>query len=297
MKMMKMMKTMKLVRVVTAVIAGGGLAALAFVAAPSVSGQDRRSGEQREQREPREPRELTVLAGRGVEIGVSIRDVEASDKVQAGVLIEDVRPESPAEKAGLKKSDVIVEFDGEHVRSARQFTRLVHETAPGRSVKATVVRDGQKKTVDVTPADGRMTFQIDSDRMRERVDSMLADRLPPMNFDFNWDGMGGFNGRGTLGITVSELTPQLASYFGAQDGVLVASVSQDSPASRAGLKAGDVITTANGTRVHSREDLMHQMPAAGDGGEVSLGVVREHKETTMAVKIEPRRSPRNVRPA
>ena len=298
MKLRKPMKSMNLVKIVTAAVAGVGLAALAVVAAPSVSGQDRRPSEQGQQREQRrEPRELTVLAGRGVEIGVSIRDVEASDKVQAGVLIEDVRPESPAEKAGLKKSDVIVEFDGEHVRSARQFTRLVHETAPGRSVKATVVRDGQKKTVDVTPADGRMTFQIDSDRIRERVDSMLADRLPPMNFDFNWDGMGGFNGRGTLGITVSELTPQLASYFGAQDGVLVASVSQDSPASRAGLKAGDVITTANGTRVHSREDLMHQMPAAGDGGEVSLGVVREHKETTMAVKIEPRRSPRNVRPA
>src|SRR6476660_3889552 len=61
-------------------------------------------------------RDLMVLAGRGAEIGVQI--AEGKD---AGVVIEEVRPDSPAEKAGLKRADVIVEFDGEHVRSARQF--------------------------------------------------------------------------------------------------------------------------------------------------------------------------------
>ena len=290
---------MKLVKASSVVVAVVGLGALAIVAAPSVSGQDRAVREpleQREQHEQREPRELTVLAGRGAEIGVSIRDVEASDKAQAGVFVEEVRPESPAEKAGLKKSDVIVEFDGEHVRSARQFTRLVNETAPGRTVKATIVRDGQRKTVDVTPADGRMTFEIDNNRLRERMNSMMADRLPPMNFDFNWPGMPGF-GRGALGVTVAELTPQLAAYFGAKDGVLVAAVSDDSPASRAGLLAGDVITTVNGNSVHNREDLVRALPSAGDGGDVTLGVVRDHKETTIKAKIEPRRSSRNVRPA
>jgi serine protease Do len=61
-----------------------------------------------------------VLAGRGAEIGVQV-----VDRKEGGVVIEEVRPDSPAEKAGVKRSDVIVTFDGERVRSVRQFTRLV----------------------------------------------------------------------------------------------------------------------------------------------------------------------------
>ena len=87
---------------------------------------------------------------------MSIRDVGSDDKAPAGVVVEEVQPDSAAEKAGLKHSDVIVEFDGEHVRSARQFTRLVQETASGRTVKATVMRDGQKKELQITPGKGRM---------------------------------------------------------------------------------------------------------------------------------------------
>ena len=65
-----------------------------------------------------------------------------------GVVIEEVQPDSPAEKAGLKPSDVIVEFGGEHVRSARQFGRLVQETPAGRAVKATITHDGHTYDVD-----------------------------------------------------------------------------------------------------------------------------------------------------
>jgi S1-C subfamily serine protease len=69
----------------------------------------------------------------GSRIGVSIRDLEEADKSTAkgatsGVVVEEVATESPAEKAGIRKGDVIVEFDGERVRSARQLTRLVQET-------------------------------------------------------------------------------------------------------------------------------------------------------------------------
>ena len=98
---------------------------------------------------------LEILRG-GSRIGVSIRDVEEADKSTAkgatsGVVVEEVATESPAEKAGIRKGDVIVEFDGERVRSARQLTRLVQETPTGRSVPATLLREGQRTTVNVTP--------------------------------------------------------------------------------------------------------------------------------------------------
>ena len=100
-----------------------------------------------------------MLAGRRAQIGISIRDVEpaeaARQKIQGGVFVEEVRPDTPADKAGLKRSDIIVEFDGERVRSARQFSRLVQETAPGRSVKASVVRSGQEKEIQITPSADR----------------------------------------------------------------------------------------------------------------------------------------------
>src|SRR5204863_7416829 len=143
--------------------------------------------------------------------------------------------------AGLKRSDVIVEFDGERVRSARQFGRLVEETPPGRSVKATITREGQRKDVQITPGEGRAAALFDGNRIREQMGD-LAGRLPDMNFNFDWDGT--LSGR-RLGVTVDELTHQLADYFGAKDGVLITAVTDGSAAARAGLKAGDVITSIN----------------------------------------------------
>ena len=89
---------------------------------------------------------VRVFGGRGAQIGVSIRDFNDDElkagKVTTGVVIEDVEADSPAQKAGFKAGDIVVEFDGERVRSTRQFTRLVQETVAGRAVTAAVTRDG-----------------------------------------------------------------------------------------------------------------------------------------------------------
>src|SRR5215204_1291378 len=127
------MKALKLAGIVIAMV---GLVGLALVFAPSAYGQGN----------DRSDRALMMLTGRGAEIGVRI-----ADGAIAGVVVEEVQPDSPAEKAGLKEKDVIVEFDGEHVRSARQFSRLVEETPPGRTVKVTITRDGQRRDVQITP--------------------------------------------------------------------------------------------------------------------------------------------------
>jgi serine protease Do len=282
------MKTMRLAEIAVATL---GLVVVAATLAPSAIGQTA---------ERPETRSLMMLPGRGAEIGVRIADGSS-----AGVVIEEVQPDSPAEKAGLKRLDVIVEFDGEHVRSARQFSRLVEETPPGRSVKATIVRDGQRRDVQITPSEGpRVGVFRDGDRIRgfgdlDRLHELgrLGDRLAPFNFNFDFDFPGVLSGR-RLGVGVEELTDQLAQYFGAKDGLLVMSVTDGSPASRAGLKAGDVITSINGRAVRSRADLVQELRDS-TGDDVTIGIVRDKKESTVTATIEaaPRPPARGARPA
>src|SRR5260221_5217934 len=114
---------MRLLVIVT-VLAG---LALAIVVAPSVHGQSRSDNEQVE------THRFGVLGGRGAEIGASVRDLEGTEvRGGGGVYVVEVRSDSPAAKAGLLKADIVTRFDGEAVRSARQFGRLVQETPPGR---------------------------------------------------------------------------------------------------------------------------------------------------------------------
>lgn len=276
---------MKLLKVLGVLVTLAGVAVLAIVAAPAVFGAfDSPVLAQARHQLDRANREFMILEGRGSELGVRITDADA------GVKVDQVQPNSAAEKAGVKAGDVITTFDGERVRSGRQFARLVQETPPGRSVKMTVSRDGQQKDLQVTPDEGR--------GLRERLGE-LGDRLPPFDFNFDFDLPELRSGR-RLGVTVQEMTDQLSSYFGAKQGVLVTAVTDGSPASRAGLKAGDVITSINGDRVDSREDLVRGLREAGDRREsvdVTIGIVRDKKESTVKATIEPlRRSLRGARP-
>src|SRR5829696_5095488 len=104
------------------------LAVVATAGAPAqVTAQDRDSVS----------RTLQVF-GRGAHIGVTVTDIEGDDAKQpkSGVLVETVAPGGPADKAGVKAGDAITEFDGERVRSATQFSRLVMESAEGRATSA-----------------------------------------------------------------------------------------------------------------------------------------------------------------
>lgn len=259
----------------------------------------------------RAPRAVEVFGG-GSQIGISIRDIEGAEAGSAkgvtnGVVVEDVTADSPAAKAGIQKGDVIAEFDGERVRSARQLTRLVQETPAGRNVQAAVVRNGQRTTVTVTPREGNRVGFHRLDELRDLTRDFSYDMpappalpappappAPPSVWSFG-DGFGRSSSR--LGVTLSELSPQLAEYFGAKDGVLVSSVSDGSSAAKAGLKAGDVITSLNGEAVSGAADLRRGIQDAKDGDELTIGVVRDRKAITIKAKVEqpePRRRGRTI---
>jgi serine protease Do len=224
-----------------------------------------------------------ILDGPGSSIGVSVRELSADDAAKAkvqpseGVYVQDVRDGTPAARAGLKSGDVVVDFDGERPRSTRHFTRLVRETAPGRTVKMTIVRDGARQTVDITP-DARAAFGGFPDN---------AFRAIPRDFQFNFDGQrlnlwdGPFGSAGRLGVVVVPMSDQLADYFGVRDGVLVSETRTNTPAATAGLKAGDVITAVNGHAITSPQDLINEVRDIKPGGSIDLRIVRERKELTL----------------
>jgi serine protease Do len=246
---------------------------------------------------PKLEQAVRVLGGSGSQIGVSIRDLnddELKGKTAMGVVVEQVEADSPAQKAGFKAGDIVVEFDGERVRSARQFMRLVQETPAGRSVSVAVSRDGQRVPLTVQPrAGGSFRFWDGSS------DSVLAvpKVAPPMvlkrdAFPTPFEYLLG--GSGQLGVSVSELSPQLSEYFGTKEGVLVTTVRDNSNASRAGLKAGDVITSLNGGAVTTAADLRRRAQRLESGDEFTLAIVRDRKPMTLKGKVEPPQTPRST---
>lgn len=242
----------------------------------------------------REPlvRAFDVL-GRGTQIGVAL---EADDAKKTGVAIETVTPDSPADKAGLKAGDAIIEFDGERVRSVMHLTRLVQETPAGRSVAAVVMRGSQKMTVNVTPE--RRTFDEDFGfRYLETPRAARVTPPPPPRAPrppalmtparpFDFPGVLRFSRGGRLGVTIESIDDQLAEYFGVKEGVLVKSVQDGSAAQKAGIKAGDVITAINGSKVYESSDVNRALERLETGGEFTVEVVRDKKTQSLKGKIE-----------
>jgi serine protease Do len=225
----------------------------------------------------------------GTHIGVTLRDLDEDDqkggKVGTGVMIESVETDSPAAKAGLKANDIVVEFDGERVRSSRQFARLVQETVPGRSVSLAATRDGQRVTLSVQPREAGGGFRF-LDRLDGPAMKIVPTPLPKSGtFPFT------LFTAGQLGIGVSELSPQLGDYFGTKDGVLVTSVNDNSIASKVGVTAGDVITSLDGGSINDAADLRRRTQRLEPGDEFSIGIVRDKKPMTLKGKVDaPRRT-------
>ena len=243
---------------------------------------------------------------RGSRIGVSVSDREDADAkdakaIKEGVVVDSVTPGGAADTAGVKAGDAITEFDGEKVRSVRQFSRLVQETPGGRTIPVALSRGGQRITVNVTVErtdwpDGFAMRLLDIPAIvrpltppsppeparppRPPTPPALAPSLPFETFRLAV-------GR-RLGASLETLDDQLAQYFGVKEGVLVRSVEKDSAAEHAGLKAGDVITAVNGRQVYEAGDVNRSLVRSDNSGEFTMEVVRDRKTQSLKGKLESR---------
>jgi serine protease Do len=202
-------------------------------------------------------------------IGVSVEDQK-----DRGALVQRIEPNSPAEKAGLKEGDVILEFNKESVVGVQQLTRLVRETPVGRTVDVKVLRNNREETVKVTAErnsgiwDG--SFSFNTSNLPDV--HILADQ-----FSRNVPRIEMHTVHMQSGIRVEELSDQLRDFFGVtgSNGVLVTSVERGSAAEKAGLKAGDVITTIGTRTIRTPDDFSRGMRA--DSKPV-LKIVRDKAE-------------------
>src|ERR1051325_6831290 len=212
-----------------------------------------------------------------------------------GVGVTEVLKDSPAEKAGLKKDDVILSFDGESVTSVRKLTRLVSESSPDQTVRVTVSRGGAQQELTATLAKhdlgGMMRARIGDEVFRGMEQSFPKIEMGEMG-QLGKIGDGNFVfafGNRRIGVSTQTLTKQLADYFGVRDGgVLITSVSDNSPAAKAGLKAGDVIIAIDGEKVTSPGDITRVL-GKKETGDVSLTVVRD--KNTRTITVTPEKNP------
>jgi serine protease Do len=229
-------------------------------------------------------------------LGVGLDDVQGDAR---GAKVRSVEEGSPAEKAGLKQGDVIVAFDGEAVRSASQLARLVRETPPGRSVPIEVMRGGARQKLTATLGEGGGRLRMAMPEMPDldiEVPEPPRPPRPPRAHAWSWRGdewpaldfelLG--HGPRRLGIRYMETGEQLAAFFklSGKNGVLVTSVDEDSPAAKAGMKAGDVILRFGGRAIEDGEDLRDAVHDAESGQKVTVTVQRDGHPIDLEVTLE-----------
>ena len=227
-------------------------------------------------------------------LGVETQEVTAEKAKELkfsnehGALIGKVLADSPAAKAGLKENDVVTQINGQRVEGTAQFRRMIHEIPAGRTVKLSVWRDGKEQTISTTLG-----------KAEERHNALM--KVAPQTFAFRmptmpeipdiprmeWQGGLLAMGKPRLGIDAEDLSGQLGNYFGAPDGegVLVRNVNNDSPAEKAGVKAGDVITAINGERIRTAGELREKLAGVEAGKTVKLDVLRNKTNVSLNVEL------------
>jgi len=170
----------------------------------------------------------------------------------SGVLVSDVKKGSPAEKAGLKREDIITEFDGHRVAEPEQLRNIVALTPPGTKAKVKIIRNGEEKVLTI------------------KVGTLTEAAL----------------GKATaqdLGMTVQNLTPEIASRYGYKpgSGVIITKVEPGSPADEAGLQPGDLILEVERQKVKNISSYQKALERA----DISRGVLLLVQRGSYAIYV------------
>jgi len=252
---------------------------------------------------PDEPMDqsFSIFIDGGAFLGVYAENISRENMARyhvnqvSGVGVTQVVKDSPAEKAGLRKDDVILRIDGENVSSVRKLNRLVSEMAPDQSVRVSFSRGGAEQEVTATVAK-RSNQSFAGDLFSGRPQIWKWEGKEPKGFKFEVPPFGNrmfdddrdmaiiLGNSRRIGVSTMELSKQLADFFGITggQGVLVTSVTADGPAAKAGIKAGDVITAIDGEAVDSPGDIARAINRKKDG-DVTLTIVRNKSQQTIRV--------------
>jgi serine protease Do len=180
-----------------------------------------------------------------------------------GALVDDVAPASPAAKAGITKGDIIIELNGEQVSDSRALRLKIAQMAPGTTARLKLLSNGREREVTVTLGE----FPSEPERS---------------------GGGGSEQGSALEGVTVDDLTPQIAQQLNLPPqtrGVVVINVRPDSPAAEAGLRRGDVIQEVNRRPVTNTAEFERAVSRAGKS---TVLLLVNRSGSTLFIAIEPR---------
>jgi len=180
-------------------------------------------------------------------------------KTEHGALVADVTPGGPADKAGIRRGDVIVKYDGKPIREMNDLPYLVGTTPVGKVVEVEVIRKGKRKI-----------FQVKIGKIKEEQEAEAAPEARP-----------------NLGMTVQELTPQLASQFGLEEksGLVVVDVEANSPAQEAGIQPGDLILEIDQEPVKDLKAFNERIAKYKKGDVILLLVKRRGSTLYLTLKV------------
>lgn len=204
-------------------------------------------------------------------IGVSIQEVTPDLaksfglKDKQGALVSSVNEGEPADKAGIKPGDIIVEFDGKEIKEVSDLPRNVASITPGKTVKVKIIRDGKEKILSV--AIGKMREDEEAAAVEGKEEGMTEKRL---------------------GFSVQSITPEIAKRMDIKDteGVLVDQVKPNSPVAAAGIKSGDIIKEVNKKGIKNLKEYKEAMKAASNDDTVLFRIVRGGNTFYVAIKVK-----------
>jgi serine protease Do len=218
----------------------------------------------------------------------------------SGVMINEIVDDGPAEKAGLEDGDVILEFDGKTISDNDDLVKAVRRTSPGDNVEVVVLRNGKNKTlkVEIGKHEDKSFTWVSNDDMHDSHFETYGDgehKVIIMSGDddnFVWSSGGdvsfGFdNDRGYMGVNLDDMNEQMGEYFGVEDGkgALVTEVVEDSPADKAGLKAGDVIVRLGEKEIDSSSALHKAVSDTEPEQQMAVKVMRKGKSKDLSITL------------
>ncbi len=198
---------------------------------------------------------------------------------ESGVIIKHVVPDSPADEANLRQGDIIISVNGEEVDDSDELIDLIRSERAGEDADIIVIRDGDEEKIIVT-----LGSLKDHD---EPVISWFH-KGKPHSYSKTWKYSHSSMADSYIGVTLESLGKQLGEYFGVEDGegVLITEIFEDSPAEKAGLKAGDVIIEIDGEVADEVEIVKEAVGEKDEGETVELTVLRERKQKEFEIEVE-----------